>query len=780
MFGLRKLFFRRDEILSDAEVGSNDIIYALLSDLKHQLKGYTVHYELNSKLKLFQKYSGKKKQKLFPGLYLELEDFLLLQPEYSSKTKSDFREALLMEYPSIRDYPDLYVVFLDYEIQKVALSRIFLKDALRNAKELLGNFQDPFISDAETTLETPFDIDIHNTQMEINAKQNNLYEYSTNLQAKIQDSLGKNAMLSIFNKTYHQHYNNYYLLQSFTTTVNLIPEDLLVMEDTNMPSKGQMHRLLKTQITSLEEINSKLSREIIDRKNVERELGRNERLYSAVLHNSLNANIIFNRDGSIIRWNVIAQELFDDGSNLYQLIPSVFNKELIARINNPSLKIIKQLATDSFDFRITRNKETSYYSLKTSPIFVDDEILFFCVINDITKEETTRKLIEEAKDLAEKSALAKTTFLSNMSHEIRTPLNVILGLAELFNKDNFTGSEREFENIEIIKFSAENLLTLVNDILDFSKINAGKMNIQHVDFNLFEVIENLTAGFTHKAREKGLNYVTELDETAPKFVKGDQFRLSQILNNLLSNAIKFTSKGHVSLSVKVKQQLKDRVDLTFEVKDTGIGISKENQVEIFESFYQTIDEKGEKPLGTGLGLSITKQLVALLGGELYMNSTMGKGTVFGFEINYPLSNLNSDAIVSSDMNKDAAHLALRGKHILVAEDNKLNQLFITQLLNQWEAHVTIANNGFEAIDAVKKDTFDLILMDVHMPIVNGLEATKEIRRFADSTKDTPIVACSADVFPESRRQAEEAGVDFYITKPVNKESIKEILFLLTK
>ena len=780
MLGLRKLFFRRNEDLSDAEIGSNDIIYALLSDLKHQLKGYTIHYELNSKLKLFQKYPGKKKQKLFPGLYLELEDFLLLQPEYSSKTKSDFREALLMEYPSIRDYYDLYVVFLDYEVQKVALSRIFLKDALKNAKDLLGNFQDPFLSDAETTLETPFDIDIHNTAMEINAKQNNLYEYSAKLQEKIKESLGKKAMLGIFNKTYHQHYNNYYLLQSFTTTVNLIPEDLLISEGTNMPSKGQMHRLLKTQITSLEEINIKLSREIMDRKNIEKELGRNERLYSAVLHNSLNANIIFNKDGSIIRWNVVAQELFDDGPNLYQLIPSVFDKELIARINNPSLKVIKQLALDSFEFKLTKNAEVFYYNLKTSPIFVDEEILFFCVITDVTKEENTLKLIEEAKVLAEKSALAKTTFLSNMSHEIRTPLNVILGLAELFTEDNFTGSEKEFENIEIIKFSAENLLTLVNDILDFSKINAGKMNIQQVDFNLFEVIENLAAGFTHKAKEKGLNYSTHLDETAPKFVKGDQFRLSQILNNLLSNAIKFTSKGHVSLSIKVKEKFEDRVRLVFEVKDTGIGIAKESQKEIFESFYQTIDEKGEKPIGTGLGLSITKQLVAMLGGELYVKSNVGKGTVFGFKITYPISNLNESAIVSSDMHRDAAHMALRGKHILVAEDNKLNQLFITQLLNQWEANVTIANNGFEAIDAVKKDTFDLILMDVHMPIVNGLEATKEIRKFADSTKDTPIVACSADVFPESRRQAEEAGVDFYITKPVNKESIKEILFLLTK
>jgi len=483
-----------------------------------------------------------------------------------------------------------------------------------------------------------------------------------------------------------------------------------------------------------------------------------------------------------MQWNKKAQELFKvstDQINLFDILPENFSSYFKDIISNFSVKDIEEISNQVFEFSIKKDSKTFYYNIKTNPVYIENKILFFSIINDITKEKTSLKLIEEAKNIAEKSAKVKTTFLSNMSHEIRTPLNVIKGLSELFTQDSFQGSEQEFENIEAIKFSTESLLMIVNDILDFSKIEAGKLSIQKVDFNFPELIENLKKGFKLKAKEKGLAFNIFIDNSIPKYIIGDQYRLSQILNNLLGNALKFTNKGSVSLTVNNKSEANNSISLEFIIEDTGLGISEEQQKNIFNSFYQIVSTNGKKPEGTGLGLSITKQLINLLDGDISVKSTLNEGTSFNFIINYPISKLNTES--DKKIIKNKANQLLKGKHILVAEDNRLNQLFIKQLLTKWDAIVTVTENGQEAINLVKKQDFDLVLMDIQMPIMDGLTASKAIRQLEDDTKNKiPIVACSADVFPESRLKAEEAGVNFYITKPINLDSINEILFLLTK
>ena len=373
---LDKFFFKRQRNTPNlrGEVATVDSIF---KEISSQLKGYQPSYELGSRLKLFKKANASKKVEIFPSLYLEMEDFLLFQKEYAGKTKQDFREVLLMEHPSIVDFREFYVIFLSHEIQKIALSRIFLKEALAGAKVLLGNFKDPSLLKAEGALENPFTIDNYSTQLEVTTKEKEIFDYSQLLQQKLTDSLGLNAMLSIYNNAYNKHFNNYYLLHSFTSVINLIPEDLLVLEDANMPSKGQMHRLLKAQIASLEDINVKLSREIFERKEMQRELERNERLYSAVMHNSLNANVIISQQGAIIRWNSKAEELFKAGDSLFEILPKVFDDELKSRLKSTSLKEIKQLAYESFPFHFDGRP----LILKISPIFVDNEILFFCVVD---------------------------------------------------------------------------------------------------------------------------------------------------------------------------------------------------------------------------------------------------------------------------------------------------------------------------------------------------------------------------------------------------------------
>ncbi len=388
MFNFRKLFKGKVTAFPNPNEHSY-VLNSVYKDLLHQLKSYKPGYELSMRLKLFKKLDIAQKTEEFPSLYLDIEDFLLLQKEYSSKSKQDYREVFLMEYPRITEYHEFYVVFLPYDIQKVALSRLFLKEALAAAKSLLGNFKDPYLSKAEKLLSLPFAIDKYSTEVEVNQTEKEIFDYSSTLQAKLKESLGSNAMLSIFNNAYNKHFYNYYLLEAFTAIIHLVPEDLLKMEDANMPSKGQMHKLLKSQIVKLEEINIKLSKEILERKQIQKELERNERLYSAVLHNSLDANIIIDQFGEIVRWNAKAEALFGNRNNLFSLLPVVFTVPLKKTLGSSTLKEVKQLVSKSFHFSMPLNGKTNHFKLKISPIFVDDEILFYCIATNVSKEGET-------------------------------------------------------------------------------------------------------------------------------------------------------------------------------------------------------------------------------------------------------------------------------------------------------------------------------------------------------------------------------------------------------
>ena len=752
-------------------------VTAIINDLKTQLNEYVVHYELTSKLKVFDSLPKQEQLQHFISLYLEIEDFLSLQPT-AHFDKRSFRQNIQKNYPHLLENDEIRVVFIeDSDTQKVILSELLLKDVLLKSKELLGDFSNNFLIEAEDLLiQKPISFDTIPAEKTASILKE-LSEYSNILQQKIQESLSKNTMLSIYNNAYNKHFTNYYLLESFTITVNLVPEELWIAENTNLPSKGQLHRLLKTQISSLEDINAKLSQEILQKSQIQEKLENNEKLYSAAIHNSLDANVIFDMDGNIIRSNKKAAEFVSHQKkhvNFYKFLPKEFSQKLKNTIDNFSLETINSLENELFEFEAEKDGEILYYNLKISPIYINNEMLFFAVVRDISKDIRNMIRIEEARVIAEKSAKAKTTFLSNMSHEIRTPLNVILGLSELFNKKDFTGSEKEYENIEAIRFSTENLLMIVNDILDFSKIEAGKLNIQKVDFNFIELISNLHKGFKLKANEKGLDFSINMTNAIPKYVVGDQYRLSQILNNLIGNAIKFTNKGFINVHITTKNVKEKSLTLCFSIEDSGCGIPEENLETIFESFYQSYHSE-ERPEGTGLGLSITKELISLLGGNLTVKSEVNEGTVFTFELPYTISNLSELELQNiQDINHN-----LRNKRILVAEDNKLNQLFIKQLLKKWDAETTIVGNGQEAVETVKIKDFDLILMDIQMPVLDGLEATAAIRALEKEKKDIPIVACSADVFPESRQKAEEAGVNYYITKPISAKSINEILYLLT-
>lgn len=387
-----------------------------------------------------------------------------------------------------------------------------------------------------------------------------------------------------------------------------------------------------------------------------------------------------------------------------------------------------------------------------------------------TTKNRANKLILESKRQAEDATKAKANFLSTMSHEIRTPMNAIIGMTHLLTKENL--KEEQKDKVEIINFSANNLLNLINDILDFSKIESGKIEFEELVFKPAELINNLYKTFEERTIENGLDFNFRIGSNVPETVKGDPSRLSQILINLIGNAIKFTDKGGVEIKVEEKQRQGIVSTLIFKVIDTGIGISEEKQAKIFESFSQADSQISRKYGGTGLGLAITKSLVELQDGKIRLISQPGLGSEFIVELKFELA---LEPQTSNDDEKEVDENKLRGKRVLIVEDDIINQKVAQNILSKWDVEIEVAENGKVALEKLQKEDFDIILMDLHMPEMNGYEATQAIRALnGDSGKDkTPIIALTADAFTDVRDRIMEFKMNDYVSKPFVPDELKK-------
>lgn len=390
------------------------------------------------------------------------------------------------------------------------------------------------------------------------------------------------------------------------------------------------------------------------------------------------------------------------------------------------------------------------------------------LVNDLT---TSKEAALAAKREAESASRAKSEFLANMSHEIRTPMNAILGLTHL-GLDATLEKQREY--LSKINSSAELLLNILNDILDFSKIEAGKIALESVDFGLHEVMDRLNSAVGAQAREKHLDFSIQVAPEIPDCLRADPLRLGQILMNLANNAIKFTEHGQVTVSVVLVEEDGDSIVLRFSVRDTGIGLTKEQQERLFQAFSQADASTTRKFGGTGLGLAISKRLVELMGGQIGVNSEYGCGSTFHFSAPFVRGKKRADAIQLAVNTQRAGVLSellhLRGARVLIAEDNPLNQQVIQEFLERVGVTVIIANNGLEAITAARRQSFDAILMDLQMPIMDGLQATRELRNIPQLA-DTPIITLTANVFQSDIERCIAAGMNDHIGKPIKADEL---------
>lgn len=457
----------------------------------------------------------------------------------------------------------------------------------------------------------------------------------------------------------------------------------------------------------------------------------------------------------------IADHAFDISEKEYQSV----NADLQAQIDIRKSSIIK--LKDAI--RALDPTEANNFDDK------DEDLINIINFLEIQIRKTKQLEVEliAAKETAEKASRAKSEFLSIMSHEIRTPLNAIIGTNNLLHYQDPLPSQKELLNV--MKISSENLLSLINDVLDYGKLEEGKIVLAERDMNLKLFVKNLRAAHRLRAEEKGNNLRLMYDDDIPDYVIGDDIRLGQILNNLISNAIKFTKKGLITIEVLLNHISDEFVAVDFAIIDTGIGISADKQEMIFDRFTQANTNITREFGGSGLGLTIIKLLLKLQNSDIYLSSEEGKGSKFYFTLHFKKSNTSVHDENNKILNNESPDLS--NIRILLVEDVEFNVMVAEKMLQNWKATVEVANNGAIAVEMAKENKYDIILMDLQMPVMDGYSATLKIR---ETDQETPIVALTASITIDIQGRAIEFGMNDCITKPFNPNDLQAVILKYAK
>ncbi|MFM2225850.1 MAG: hypothetical protein RJA07_2052 [Bacteroidota bacterium] len=510
----------------------------------------------------------------------------------------------------------------------------------------------------------------------------------------------------------------------------------------------------------------------------------NDESMSLIFNNNSAIYIILNSLGSIISINKKGIDCL--GYSVNELIgKSIMGLTIKEDEKKLSTNIIRLNSSvyNSLEWNIrlqTKHHEIIHFKqIATKTITAKGETIFVIAHQNIEHDILNRKKIVEqhralkSEKIKSVSASAeKQQFASIMSHEIRTPLNAVIGMTNLMMIEN--PKPEQVESLNVIKFAAENLMSIVNDILDYSKIEAGKITLKEVPFNLLKLVKDIYVTHKYHAIEKHLELRLNLCNDIPETLIGDPVRLMQILNNLISNAIKFTESGFVAITIsKNNNSLPNILSLKFSISDSGIGIDETKQQLIFDCFSQAENSNSRKFDGAGIGLAITQKLIAMHKSKINVKSELNKGSEFSFDLNMQLNETN---ISPTEIIVNAKNHSLDGAKVLLVEDNMFNQLIATKFLEKWNIKVDTAVNGKLALDKMKFNHYDIVLMDIQMPEMNGMEATKHIRASEDAlTRNVPIIALTAAALDNDNNELAECGLTDYVSKPFNPNELHDKL-----
>ena len=492
------------------------------------------------------------------------------------------------------------------------------------------------------------------------------------------------------------------------------------------------------------------------------------------LFEAVTDGIVISKDGLIIDVNPAFLTLF--GYEREEIIGKSIGLIVPAENRSSILQDVEQGVTKKLELLCEKKDGTAILVEGTGrTLIINDEKIRMTSMRDITARKTYELALKNSESRALAATKAKSEFLANISHELRTPLNGIMGMAGLLEDTTLNSEQKTY--VDIVKSSADNLLSLVNDILDFSKIEAQKLTFEKIPFEVKSALNDIVQLLGPSASKKGIMILSNVDDRVPASIIGDPTRIRQVLLNLVNNAVKFTFTGSVKINILQRKHDQNMSHLRFEIIDTGIGIPPKAIEEMFRPFSQVDASTTRKFGGTGLGLSICKQLVEMMGGKIGVESAEGKGSTFWFEISFEVASVKSQQANETKMDHEQARY-----RILIAEDNAVNGMIARVMLEKHGHSITLVGNGKEALDALEMAPYDLVLMDCQMPEMDGYEATHRIRNAFDREwNGIPIIAMTANAMAGDREKCLAAGMNSYISKPMKREDlIKEILELKIK
>ncbi|HUB61768.1 MAG TPA: ATP-binding protein [Puia sp.] len=721
-------------------------------------------------IQLGYKAAKKDSEEVFHA-YLLFEKYLTSFELAEKLTRRPLREGIRQRFPALLNEGSIFnILFVSETEQKNTLAIQFLQTFLDAVKDRFGRAGDGYF---EKKIR---DLMVLEEQISDPETFRKLQFLSFDAFQFVSSNYGETLAGKIFEKTYETFSARYKELETFPHMLTLIPKEIVDREHLGIFSQAQIEQIFLEKLAESEQLNIALDQKIRENEVTQKLLRKNELMLGSVISSALDAIVITNQDGQIIHWNKAATEIFGYTED------EVKGRTLMETIIPPAARRPDgtgfELFLDPDDFHIL-NQRLELTGIRKSgiefpmelavtAIHNEQEFYYNGFIRDISSRKQREQELVQMKEKAEQAAKAKSQFLSVMSHELRTPLNAVIGITHLLLQNQ--PREDQQEDLRTLQFSGESLLHIINDILDFTKLDSGKIELSAIDFDLRELAQSLYQSFSYKAREKGIVFDVEFDQRIPFCVKGDNFRISQVLNNLISNAIKFTQEGSVKLKVEMTEDNGSSFAARFSVMDTGIGIPLDKQEKIFEQFTQADSDTTRLYGGTGLGLSISIRLVELMGSTILVDSTPGKGSIFHFSVALQRGTAG-ETIVTAPVPKvvSKTNEQFKNKRILLAEDNLFNANIARRFITGWGGEIDLVVDGRQALEFVARKKYDLILMDVQMPILDGFSCTRKIRKHF---KDLPIIAVTASPKNEIISEIISCGMNDFVSKPFKPNELR--------